>query len=60
MPQDKLIQVDLGDSTSIYTKIIKDNYIPKYLRDIVLVTGRKESYKYIPFVIDTNSNDIDI
>ena len=59
MNQDKLITVDLGDSASIYTKIIKDNYIPKYLRDIVLVTGRKESYEYIPFVIDTNSNDVD-
>jgi len=60
MPQDKLTQVNLGDSTSIYTKIIKDNYIPKYLRDIVLVTGRKESYKYIPFIIDANNTDIDV
>ena len=59
MNQNNLIAVDLGDSSSIYAKIIKDNYIPKYLRDIVLITGRRESYKYIPFVIDTNNIDID-
>ena len=48
-----VIKVDLGNYPNIYTKILKDDYIPKYLRDIKLVVGRKKSYKYIPIVIDT-------
>ena len=53
-----VIRVDLGSDPNIYTKVIKDNYIPKYLRDIKLVTGREESYKYIPIVINTKCADL--
>ena len=53
-----VIKVDLGSDPDIYTKVLKDDYIPKYLRDIKLVTGREESYKYIPIVIDTKCTDL--